>query len=157
MKKFKCVKRIFSLFLATVMMLGVPFSAFAAETISSSQTDEYGIHENQDITPRLNNNLSAVVENVPSNGSARSQAYLDSYIGVTKKFTVRLLAYSGNLSGTISVYIKRVSDNQIVGSWGLNSNSTEQSTTFTLPKSGYYEMVVYNGTSATISLLGFWQ
>lgn len=157
MKNLKYIKRIFSLFLVTVMVFSIPFSVFATEAISSNQTDEYAINENEDIMPRLNNNLSAVVENVPSNGSARSQAYLDSYIGVTKKFTVRLLAYSGNLSGTISVYIKRVSDNKIVGSWGLNSNSTEQSTTFTLPKSGYYEMVVYNGTGATISLLGFWQ
>lgn len=148
MKKCKIARGIIAFALVVIMMFGTTMSAFAAESNE--------VERNAEVTTTYGNNLSALVSNLESGKGGSAIAHLDSYVGITKKFTVTLLASVGN-SGTVSIYIKRVSDGSVVGSWGLSSGKTTDSTTFTLPKSGDYKMVVYNGTNGTTSVLGYWE
>lgn len=150
MKKNKLVKRLVTFVMATIMMFGTSLSAFAAENVTSNTADEYVISEGVSTY----SNTSAWVIGLGSQQSGSDIAHLDSYIGLSKTFTVSLEGSVG--SGTVSVYIKRVSDGEIVGSWGLTSSQTTKSTTFTLPKSGDYKMVVYNGTNSSVTVYGRW-
>ncbi len=149
MKNIKLGKRLVTFGMAAIMMFGTSVSAFAAENTTSNTTHEYVVNKGVSTY----SNTSAWVT-VGSQQSGYDYAHLDSYIGLSKTFTVSL---EGNVgAGTVSVYIKRVSDGETVGSWGLTSSQKTKSTTFTLPKSGDYKMVVYNGTNSSVTVYGRW-
>lgn len=148
MKKNTFIKRLFVSLMTMAMTLSMSVSAFAAEPVSEPTVPE--VHN-----ARLNNNLNALISNLGSGQGGKAEAYLDSYIGVTKTFRVKLLGAVG--SGNVSVYVVRKSDGKDIGSWTLNSSRPEGSVTVTLPTSGDYKMVVYNGTNSSISVLGYWE
>lgn len=146
MKKNNFVQRLFVSLMAMAMVLGTSVPAFAAEA-------EPPVAETQNVL--MNNNLSALITNLGSGQSGKEEAYLDSYIGLTKTFKVQLLGSVG--SGTVTVYVERKSDGKDIGSWTLSASRPEGSVTVTLPKSGDYKMVAYNGTNASVSILGYWE
>lgn len=151
MKNFKLTNRIFALLLAAVMMLGTSVQAFAAESSSGETPAEAEVAYS-------NQNTAALIGNVANGTSGSSITYLAPYLGVTKTFTVQITSYTGNMSGSQSVqaYLFRQSDNRLMASWKLGVNNTTGTATFTLPQSGNYSLSVYNGSGATINVVGTW-
>lgn len=151
MKNFKLTNRIFDLLLAAVMMLGTSAQAFAAENSSGEIPMESE-------TVYADQNIAAVIGYVKSGTSGSSITHLAPYLGISKTFTVQITSYSGNMSGNqfVQAYLFRQSDNKLMASWKLGLNNYTGTASFTLPKQGDYSMSVYNGSGATINVVGTW-
>ncbi len=159
MKYIKIRKTIESFILAVIIMVGTSSVAFAAEPNSFNTTNLQPLSKESDVTPLLNDNLSAWVEPVEPNGTASDRAYLDSYIGFTKKFEVTLLIppTDTQMEGYVELVLKKDSTNENIASWTLSYSNQSGSKTFTLPASGYYTLVVYNHSNVTVTALGVWR
>ena len=154
MKKGNIVSRIKCIFFAIFMVITISVPVFAQNPEVVDTTTK----SCSEITPLLNDNWSAAVGPLNSGESGHEFAYLDSYIGLTKKFTVELMipADVSSFTGNVQLYVERVSDDETIFSCTLNNTKREESKTFWLPKSGDYKVVVYNNSNIRLGVLGYW-
>lgn len=155
MKK-KFLKRLFTLCMACVFMIGMSIPAFAA-TLPDEGEDivaEYTINASSTEIAVLNNS-STVSGTAPSNGVGYAYPHLDSYIGFSKVF--HIVTSSSGTSGAVLLYLYNEKGKLVSNDWIMGVNDG-WSWKLTLPSSGTYTLkVCAQGTTAPVKFTCQWE
>lgn len=137
------VKLFMACLIATVMVFGMSVSAFAAEVESV---------ETHDVQTRANTPVSGIVS---ANGSRYFYPSLESYVGVSRSFSITTASMSTqNPAGQIRVYLYRP-NGQMLDYWVMSANDSRL-VSYTLPPSGQYTLYVESEVKETVNVSATW-
>jgi len=159
MKKVKFSGRFVALFMACMMMIAMPVSAFAEEpVVNNSRKIEIvvGPHETTEIDlQQLLDTEDYVTTTVVAPGETGSgEGYMGSYIGLYK--TVHFSAIYCGKSGTVQCVLANSDGYDSSTSCNLTASKMNQSKNIWGAHSGNYRLTVYNGSSANCAVVCYW-
>ena len=158
MKTIQFVRRLAASLIATTMMLGIAVSASAAENSSFGMSDET-ISTQSNITLATADEESWLREGIASGATVTGTVKLKSYIGLSKTINAAILPLNngGTVTGKVHILVSRASDNETVAGFSIDPNGEwVQSIKLSLPKSGQYNITVYNQMNTSTYAHVYW-